>query len=67
MTYSVGHKGNTRQRILEAANRLFAAKGYDGASIDEIMRECGLTRGGFHAHFCSKNSSTAMPSGPAAR
>ena len=54
MAYSVGHKARTRQRILEAANRLFAAKGYEGTSIDEIMLACDLTRGGFYAHFLSK-------------
>ena len=54
MAYSIGHKARTRQRILEAANRLFAAKGYAGTSIDEIMHACGLTRGGFYAHFSSK-------------
>jgi TetR/AcrR family transcriptional repressor of nem operon len=54
MGYSIRHKARTRQRILEAANRLFAEKGYEGTSIDEIMRECGLTRGGFYAHFSSK-------------
>ena len=54
MAYSIGHKARTRQRILEAANRLFAAKGYEGTPIDEIMHACGLTRGGFYAHFSSK-------------
>jgi TetR/AcrR family transcriptional regulator, transcriptional repressor for nem operon len=54
MAYSIKHKASTRRRILEAANRLFAANGYDGTSIDEIMRSCGLTRGGFYAHFSSK-------------
>ena len=54
MAYSIRHKARTRQRIVEAANRLFAAKGYEGTSIDEIMRACGLTRGGFYAHFSSK-------------
>jgi TetR/AcrR family transcriptional regulator, transcriptional repressor for nem operon len=54
MAYSIGRKARTRQSILEAANRLFAAKGYEGTSIDEIMRACGLTRGGFYAHFASK-------------
>jgi AcrR family transcriptional regulator len=54
MAYSIRHKARTRQRILQAANRLFAAKGYEDTSIDEIMRECGLTRGGFYAHFSSK-------------
>ena len=54
MAYSITHKARTRQRILAAANRLFAANGYAGTSIEEIMRECGLTRGGFYAHFSSK-------------
>jgi TetR/AcrR family transcriptional regulator, transcriptional repressor for nem operon len=54
MAYSEKHKASTRLRILEAANRLFAANGYDGTSIDEIMGACGLTRGGFYAHFSSK-------------
>jgi TetR/AcrR family transcriptional regulator, transcriptional repressor for nem operon len=54
MTYSPGHKTTTRQKILLAANQLFAANGYEATSIDEIMRACGLTRGGFYAHFSSK-------------
>jgi TetR/AcrR family transcriptional repressor of nem operon len=54
MGYQIRHKARTRQRILEAANRLFAAQGYEGTSIDEIMRACELTRGGFYAHFSSK-------------
>ena len=54
MTYSIGHKAKTRQRILEAANRLFTANGFEATSIDQIMSECNLTRGGFYAHFSSK-------------
>jgi TetR/AcrR family transcriptional repressor of nem operon len=54
MAYSINHKARTKQRILKAASQLFSAKGYDGTSIDEIMRACGLTRGGFYAHFSSK-------------
>jgi TetR/AcrR family transcriptional regulator, transcriptional repressor for nem operon len=54
MAYSIRHKASTRQRILEAANRLFAANGYEETSIDEIMQACGLTRGGFYSHFSSK-------------
>jgi AcrR family transcriptional regulator len=43
MAYSIRRKARTRQSILEAAYRLFAAKGYEGTSIDEIMGACGLT------------------------
>lgn len=55
MRYSKEHKTNTRNRIVESAYRLFTAKGYAATSIDEIMHECGLTRGGFYAHFRSKS------------
>ena len=54
MRYSREHKTRTRQRIIESAFRLFTAKGYAATSIEEIMQECGLTRGGFYAHFRSK-------------
>jgi TetR/AcrR family transcriptional repressor of nem operon len=54
MAYSNEHKATTRRRILEAANRLFAANGYEGTTIEQIMSDCGLTRGGFYAHFSSK-------------
>jgi TetR/AcrR family transcriptional regulator, transcriptional repressor for nem operon len=47
-------KQHTRQRILSAAARLFAAKGFSATTIDEVMHDCGLTRGGFYAHFRSK-------------
>ncbi len=54
MRYSRGQKDLTRQRILESAARLFATQGYAAISIEEVMRACGLTRGGFYAHFRSK-------------
>jgi len=52
--YSIEHKGETRERILEAADRAFKEVGIESASIDEIMREVGLTVGGFYGHFDSK-------------
>jgi TetR/AcrR family transcriptional regulator, transcriptional repressor for nem operon len=52
--YSKQHRDRTRQKILASACRLFSAKGYAAASIDEVMREAGLTRGGFYYHFSSK-------------
>jgi len=55
MSYPSGRKGRTKQRILESAYRLFAAKGFDATSIEEIMRDCSLTRGGFYAHFRNKS------------
>lgn len=47
-------KEETRDRILETAIRLFQDRGVDGVGVDEIMRESGLTHGGFYAHFASK-------------
>jgi len=43
-----------RQRILEVAARLFREKGFEGAGVDGIMEEAGLTHGGFYGHFASK-------------
>jgi len=52
----VTRKEETRRRILEVASRLFLEKGVDGVGVDEIMREAGLTHGGFYVHFPSKEA-----------
>ena len=44
----------SRQRILEAAERVFGEKGYFPASITEITREAGVAQGTFYVHFKSK-------------
>ena len=49
-------KEETRRRILDTASRLFMEKGVDGVGVDEIMREAGLTHGGFYVHFPSKEA-----------
>lgn len=54
MPYSREHKARTRERIVEAARVLFNRHGYDRVSIDAVMGEAGLTRGGFYAHFACK-------------
>jgi len=54
MRYAPGHKARTREKILEAAGRVFRRRGFEGAGVDEVMREAGLTPGGFYAHFRSK-------------
>lgn len=55
MPYTAEHKEATRERIVECARRLFNRKGLSEVSIDEIMAEAGLTRGGFYNHFASKD------------
>ncbi|MEN8041043.1 MAG: TetR/AcrR family transcriptional regulator [Actinomycetota bacterium] len=55
MRYTAEHKEQSRARILEAARQLFRRHGFEGASIDQVMGEAGLTRGAFYAHFDSKD------------
>jgi AcrR family transcriptional regulator len=54
MPYTPEHKEKTRQRIVASARRLFNRLGFTGVSIDEIMADAGLTRGGFYNHFDTK-------------
>ena len=44
----------TRGELLEAATRLFAARGFGGASIDEIAAAAGYTSGAIYANFAGK-------------
>jgi AcrR family transcriptional regulator len=45
----------TRLRILEAAAAAFAEHGYDGVSLNQVIRESGLTKGAFYHHFPSRD------------
>jgi AcrR family transcriptional regulator len=54
MPHAKDHKARTRQRIVRSAQRLFSAHGFEATTIEHIMRDCQLTRGGFYAHFRSK-------------
>ena len=54
MRRSRAEKAKTHARIIDAADRLFRARGYDAVRIDDIMSAIGMTRGGFYAHFDSK-------------
>jgi len=44
----------TRAKLIEAARRAFAAKGYAGASMDDLTAEAGLTRGALYHNFGDK-------------
>jgi TetR/AcrR family acrAB operon transcriptional repressor len=46
---------DTRDRILDSAARVFARKGFLGASLDEVAADAGLTKGAVYWHFSSKN------------
>ena len=44
----------TRQKLLDAATEVFARHGYERATVDEIVREAGFSKGAFYVHFESK-------------
>ena len=44
----------TRERILEAAEVVFAEKGYHDTAMDEIVRRTEISKGGVYFHFPSK-------------
>lgn len=44
----------TRRRFLDAAVRLIRARGYEAATVDDLCREAGLTKGAFFYHFRGK-------------
>lgn len=54
--YPAERKPATRARIVAAAERLMKERGPRGASVEAVMREAGLTVGGFYAHFASKEA-----------
>jgi AcrR family transcriptional regulator len=45
-----------RTKILAAATRIFAAKGYDGASMSAIAAAAGITKPVLYDHFASKDA-----------
>lgn len=52
----MGTKGEkTRAHILAVAESLILQRGYSGTSIEEIIGEAGITKGGFFYHFDGKN------------
>lgn len=56
MRVSAEEKERSRARILAAAGRLFRENGVQGASVADIMREAGMTHGGFYRHFADKDA-----------
>ena len=53
--YKADIKVKTRSRVVDEASRQFRAKGFDGASIADIMGALDMTVGGFYKHFASKD------------
>ena len=65
MRYPDSHKEETRAKLVKAAAAAVRAKGPDGVGVAEIMKEVGLTHGGFYAHFPSKEALVAAAIGEA--
>lgn len=59
MRYSPDHKKATHETVVAAASREFRRKGFEGVGIATLMREVGLTHGGFYAHFQDKDALVA--------
>jgi len=47
-------RGTARERLLDAAERLLSDRGYQGASVDLVNAEAGVSKGAFYHHFSSK-------------
>jgi TetR/AcrR family transcriptional regulator, transcriptional repressor for nem operon len=59
MGYSKAQKTRTHKRIVAIASKRFREKGLAGFGIAELMREAGLTVGGFYKHFDSRDDLVA--------
>jgi AcrR family transcriptional regulator len=49
-------KEETHERIVDAAARAIRRHGYAGIGVADVMKEAGLTHGGFYAHFDSRDA-----------
>ncbi|MGA7235849.1 MAG: TetR/AcrR family transcriptional regulator [Bryobacteraceae bacterium] len=54
MRYPVEQKAETHERIIDAAARSFREHGAEGQGLARLMKDIGLTHGGFYRHFESR-------------
>ena len=55
MRYQAEHKAEVHQKIVKDASRRIRTEGLTGAAVSAVMRDAGLTHGGFYKHFESKD------------
>ncbi|HET6219501.1 MAG TPA: TetR/AcrR family transcriptional regulator [Acidobacteriaceae bacterium] len=55
MRYRPEHKAEVRQKIVKDASRRVRTEGLNGAAVAAVMRDTGLTHGGFYKHFGNKD------------
>ena len=65
MGHSKVEKAKTHRRIVKIASKRFREKGVAGVGIAELMKEAGLTVGGFYKHFDSRDDLVAEAVGSA--
>lgn len=56
MPYTLEHKTQSKERILQSAIELFCRFGFNKVSISEVMKLARMTHGAFYAHFESKEA-----------
>lgn len=59
MRVSKEQAAENRRRIVDIAGALFRARGFNGIGVADLMKEAGLTHGGFYGHFASKDDLAA--------
>ena len=55
MRYGPEHKLETHRKIVRDASRRVRAEGLNGAAVSAVMKDAGLTHGGFYKHFGNKD------------
>ena len=55
MRYPPGHKAEIHHKIVKDASQRFRTEGLSGPAVSTVMRDAGLTHGGFYKHFGSKD------------
>jgi TetR/AcrR family transcriptional regulator, transcriptional repressor for nem operon len=55
MRYRPEHKAKIHQKIVKDASARVRAEGLNGVAVADVMRDTGLTHGGFYNHFGSKD------------
>ena len=67
MRYRPDHKAESHDKIVKDASRRVRAEGLTGAAVSAVMRDAGMTHGGFYKHFGGKDELLVASLGDAFR
>ena len=56
MPTQASRRETSHERIVEVAARALRRNGYSGVGVADVMKQAGLTHGGFYAHFASREA-----------